>query len=94
VRRSESIDAKKRDQLDLVRKQGRSLEALAKRHAEQLEQLQATHADEVRQLQRQHVRQLVDLWQQQGRQLGPWTEPVLEGELPRAFPRGGKVGHV
>lgn len=93
MKRSSSVDAKKRDELDLGRKQARELEALDASHQLEIEQLKVAQAAARRALQQQHVRQLVDLWQAQGRTLGPWAQPVLEGELPRAFPKEGKVGH-
>lgn len=91
--RSPSVDQRSREQCDLVRKQQRQLEAQAATHELQLAQLKASQREEVRELQRQHIREVVDLWQAQGRKLGPWTAPVLEGALPKAFPDGGKVGH-
>jgi hypothetical protein len=93
MRRSVSVDERSREQCDLVRQQKREIEAQAATHELQLTQLQARQREAVKELQRQHVRQLVDLWQAQGRTLGPWTAPVLEGELPKGFPseKGGAL---
>ena len=82
-----------RQQLDLCRKHARQLEQLEQQQQLEREQLAAHQVVQLEQLKKRHVVELVDLWQGQGRQLGAWTSPVLEGTLPRAFPRGGKVGH-
>jgi len=93
VSRSQPIDANKAAELDLVRKHRRQLEALEADQQRERQHLEAQQRERRRALQARHVRELVQLWRAQGRQLGPWTTPILEGELPRAFPREGKVGH-
>lgn len=91
--RSQSVDERARQQLDLCRKQKRQLEALEA--SQQLEriQLEAKQREQAEQLKQRHVRELVDLWQEQGRKIGPWAAPVLEGRPPAGMTAGGKVGH-
>lgn len=93
MKRAVSVDERAREQCDLVRKQKRELEAQEASQQLARAQLEARQREEVRQLKAAHVRQLVDLWVQQGRTLGPWTAPVLEGELPKGFPseKGGSL---
>ena len=83
MRRSTSIDQRQREQLDLVRKQGRELERQAADHLAERAALEAQQKAAKKELQRVHVVQLVDLWQAQGRELGRWTQPVLEGKEVR-----------
>jgi hypothetical protein len=92
-RRAVCIDERARQQCDLVRAQNRELAEVEARWDAQAVDLAKRRAEGLAELKASHVRQLVDLWVKQRREIGPWTAPVLEGELPRAFPREGKVGH-